>query len=74
MNKVTHCISIDPKLLEGGPADLAEQLKNDDRVRLKDMSAEAYAVLQRCLDPAVDGGQWPPYGGTVIVGVMETAT
>ena len=70
-NKITHCISIDPKLLADGPPDLAEQLRNDDRVQLKDMSSEAYAVLQKCWDPAVDGSRWPPFGGLVIVGVLE---
>ena len=71
MPDVTHCISVPSELIEGGPADLAEQLGNEDRIPLREMSSEAYAVLEKCWDPAVDGGPWPPYGGIVVKAFVD---
>ena len=68
-----HCISVPKYLLDKGPADLAEQIENKAKVKLRDMSTEAQEVFRQCWDPEVDGHPWPPPFDHVLLGFVEDA-
>ena len=68
MNK--HVLNIDLSSVPLKREDLIEQLKNERRAPLSDMSCEAYGVLFANWDEKVDG-PWPPPMCDVVVGVFN---
>lgn len=69
--KKIHCISVPKSLLPQAPADIEDQVKNEHKLPLSDMSTEALEVFRRCWDPEVDGGPWPPPFFHVLLGFVE---
>ena len=69
--KVANAISIPRELLDGGPADLADELENKARVPLRDMSEAAFSVIQKCWDRQLDTYSWPPPGDIVVMRVVR---